>query len=86
MEILQEFEKQRQIQNDRERKQQAISKGIAVEKLKIGSAVEGSLAELGPIDGRTLEPVNAVVGELDRLDRYDRDHLKYENRQVDLQA
>lgn len=86
VEVLQEFEKQRQLQNDREKKRVAIAKGIAEEKLKVGLAVEGSLAELGPINGRVLEPLNAVVGELDRLDRYDRDHLKYENRQVDLQA
>ena len=68
------------------KKQEAISKGRAEQKLKIGSVIKGSLAELGPINGRTLEPVNAIVGELDRLDRYDRDHLKYENHQADVQA
>lgn len=73
VEALEEIAKQRALQRDRERMQADIRKGIS------GKSVRVELGQVDQVDGRQLETRNQALVQSDLLDRYERDHLRYES-------
>ena len=80
---LQEIESNRRIEQERERKQLEIQKGIAAEDLRIGFTTQQQ--EFGSVGGRHLDPLHESVKALDEQHHYEHKYTEYERHQQDLE-
>lgn len=77
---LQEIDRQRRLEKEKERRHELARKGIE------GRSLQVDLEPLGQLDGRQLLTANPTLSQLDVLEQYERDHLSNEHQEAMIAA